>query len=75
MAAGAYYSSRLRSVSSLAWTILAIPLFCMPTFKNVTPQSMNYAVVVFVAIVLISALWYWAWGRKNYTGPPTGDEA
>lgn len=37
MAAGAYYSSRLRSVSSLAWTILAIPLFCMPTFKNVTP--------------------------------------
>lgn len=67
MAAGVYNSSRL-----LAYTILAIPLFCMPTFKNVTVQSMNYAAVVFVAIVSISALWYWAWGRKNYTGPLTG---
>lgn len=53
------------------WTILAIPLFCMPTFKNVTVGSMNYAVVVFAAIVLIAALWYWVWGHKDYKGPPT----
>ena len=32
---------------------------------------MNYAVVVFVGIVLISALWYWVWGHENYAGPPT----
>ncbi|KAF9882646.1 hypothetical protein FE257_005810 [Aspergillus nanangensis] len=71
MAAGVYYGSSLRSLSSIAWTILAIPLFCMPTFKGVTVTSMNYAVVVFVAIVLISSLWYWIWGRNNYAGPPT----
>lgn len=55
----------------LAWTLLAIPLFCMPTFKYVTVNTMNYAVVVFVGIVLISALWYWVWGHENYAGPPT----
>ncbi|KAJ5409290.1 uncharacterized protein N7487_003649 [Penicillium crustosum] len=59
------------NIVTVAWTLLAIPLFCMPTFKYVTVNTMNYAAVGFVGIVLISALWYWAWGYENYAGPPT----
>jgi hypothetical protein len=35
---------------------------------------MNYASAVFVAFFLIAALWYFAWGRKNYKGPPTHED-
>lgn len=52
--------------------MLAIPLFCMPSSVPVTdPTLMNYASVVFVAFAVISIVWYVAWGRKNYDGPPT----
>ncbi|OJJ85925.1 uncharacterized protein ASPGLDRAFT_44899 [Aspergillus glaucus CBS 516.65] len=59
------------NVVCLAWTALAIPLFCMPTFSAVTLEDMNYASVVFVGFVAVSAVWYWIWGHKNYSGPPT----
>ncbi|KAL2841036.1 amino acid/polyamine transporter I [Aspergillus pseudoustus] len=59
------------NIVALAWTVLAIPLFSMPTYMEVTTETMNYASVVFVGFVAISALWYWVWGHKNYVGPPT----
>ncbi|KGO44536.1 Amino acid/polyamine transporter I [Penicillium expansum] len=59
------------NIVTVGWTLLAIPLFCMPTNKSVTVNTMNYAVVVFMGIVLISGVWYWVWGHKNYAGPPT----
>jgi hypothetical protein len=43
----------------------------MPSYMEVTVETMNYASVVFVGFVAISALWYWVWGHKNYVGPPT----
>lgn len=43
----------------------------MPTLKQVDKESMNYASVVFVGFVLISAVWYGVWGYHNYRGPPT----
>ncbi|KAI3528304.1 amino acid permease [Colletotrichum paranaense] len=62
------------NVISLAWSALAMPLFCMPTFVPVTPTTINYAPAVFVAACLISGGWYFAWGKKNYAGPPTNEE-
>ncbi|KAI9371079.1 amino acid/polyamine transporter I [Aspergillus egyptiacus] len=59
------------NVVALAWTLLAIPLFSMPSYMEVTVETMNYASVVFVGFVAISAIWYWVWGHKNYVGPPT----
>ncbi|KAL2787790.1 amino acid/polyamine transporter I [Aspergillus keveii] len=59
------------NIVALAWTVLAIPLFSMPSYMEVTVETMNYASVVFVGFVAISALWYWVWGHKNYVGPPT----
>ncbi|KAA8645787.1 hypothetical protein EYZ11_006751 [Aspergillus tanneri] len=59
------------NVVAISWTLLAIPLFSMPSFKEVTVETMNYASVVFVGYVAIAAVWYWVWGHKNYVGPPT----
>lgn len=42
----------------------------MPAYLPVTATSVNYAPVVFVAFVGICSAWYFAWGRKNYQGPP-----
>jgi hypothetical protein len=43
----------------------------MPTLKEVTLDSMNYASVVFFGTVVIAAVWYGIWGYNNYRGPPT----
>lgn len=56
---------------SVAWSVLAVPLFCMPAYLPVTATSVNYAPVVFVGFVVIALAWYALWGRKNYRGPPT----
>ncbi|KAI0110579.1 amino acid transporter [Hypoxylon sp. NC0597] len=55
---------------AVAWSLLSIPLFCMPSVLPVDPSTMNYASVVFVGFTTISVGWYLAWGRKHYTGPP-----
>jgi hypothetical protein len=47
----------------------------MPSYLPVTPSTMNYASVVFVAFTLTSAIWYFVWGRKHYAGPPTHEDA
>ncbi|KAF9889624.1 hypothetical protein FE257_007132 [Aspergillus nanangensis] len=65
------YLGAFCNVVCIAWTLLAVPLFCMPSFSTVTLETMNYASVVFVGVVAISGLWYWVWGHKNYVGPPT----
>ncbi|CAJ2507096.1 Uu.00g082820.m01.CDS01 [Anthostomella pinea] len=58
------------NIVAISWSLLVIPLFCMPsTVPVVDPTTMNYASVVFVAFTLISLAWYVAWGRKYYTGP------
>ncbi|KAJ4373137.1 hypothetical protein N0V83_003428 [Neocucurbitaria cava] len=63
------------NVVALAWSALATPLFCMPTFRAVTAETMNYASVVLAAVVVISTIWYFVWGKKNYEGPPTHEDA
>lgn len=63
------------NVVALAWSALATPLFCMPTFKAVTSATMNYASVVLAAVVIVSTAWYYAWGKKNYEGPPTHEDS
>ncbi|BEJ15277.1 hypothetical protein CspHIS471_0410440 [Cutaneotrichosporon sp. HIS471] len=54
---------------TVIWITFTIALFCMPTAIPVTPQSMNYASVVFAGFSAIAALWYVTYGHKNYKGP------
>lgn len=56
-----------------AWSLFAIPLFCMPTAIPVEVTTVNYAPVVFVGAMVVSAAWYIIWGYQNYEGPPTHD--
>ncbi|OTA58857.1 choline transport protein [Hypoxylon sp. EC38] len=40
-----------------------------PPALEVTPQTMNYAVLVFGTVILFSMLYYAVWARKVYNGP------
>ncbi|KAF7720081.1 Uncharacterized protein PECH_008045 [Penicillium ucsense] len=61
------------NVIALAWIVFELVLFSMPTALPVTASSMNYASVVFVGFMVISAVWYAVYARKHYKGPPETD--
>lgn len=44
----------------------------MPTAIPVTPDSMNYASVVFAGFASVSIIWYVVYARKHFTGPQLG---
>ncbi|KAJ4252898.1 hypothetical protein NW762_010804 [Fusarium torreyae] len=70
---GSFYLGKLGffcNCVAVAWSMLAIPLFCMPSAIPVATTSVNYAPVVFVAAMAVSGIWYWVWGYENYVGPP-----
>ncbi|KAG1450589.1 hypothetical protein G6F56_008307 [Rhizopus delemar] len=52
-----------------AWLIFTCCLFITPTTAPVTPDTMNYAVVPFGAIMFFSMAYYFIWGRKWFKGP------
>lgn len=58
---------------TVCWIVLAVVLFCMPVSIPVDPSSMNYASAVFAGFALISVVWYFAYARKHFTGPPVED--
>ncbi|KAK6827757.1 hypothetical protein PG987_011098 [Apiospora arundinis] len=58
---------------ALAWICFEVILFSMPTAIPVTGATMNYAIVVFVGFMTISAAWYLLHARKVYKGPPESD--
>ena len=58
------------NVVTIVWIVLAIFLFCMPVaVEGLTATNMNYASVVFAAFASISVIWYFVWGRRNFSGP------
>lgn len=54
---------------TLAYTILTTVLFLFPPARPVSGSNMNYCIVAFGIIILISGLQWIFDGRKNYTGP------
>lgn len=58
---------------TVCWICLAVVLFCMPTSIPVTPDSMNYASVVFAGFASVSVIWYLVYARKHFTGPQVGN--
>ena len=57
------------NIIGLAYTILTTVLFVFPPFLPVSGSSMNYCIVAFAIILLISTVQWFADGRKNYEGP------
>lgn len=58
------------NVVVLVWVPLALVIFSMPIALPVTPETMNYASVVFGGFVAIAAVWYLVYARRVYVGPP-----
>ncbi|KAL1296731.1 hypothetical protein AAFC00_000201 [Neodothiora populina] len=61
------------NVIAVAWIAFELVLFSMPTALPVTSISMNYASVVFVGFMFLSACFYILYARKIYVGPPESD--
>ncbi|KAH7311272.1 amino acid/polyamine transporter I [Stachybotrys elegans] len=40
-----------------------------PSYSEVTADTMNWSVLVFSAVTILSMVYYAVWGRKSYTGP------
>ncbi|KAF2006188.1 polyamine transporter TPO5 [Amniculicola lignicola CBS 123094] len=58
------------NIAMIGWICLAVVIFCMPVSLPVEAPTMNYASVVFAGFAMISLVWYFVNGRKNFTGPP-----
>ncbi|KAF3024904.1 hypothetical protein E8E14_012734 [Neopestalotiopsis sp. 37M] len=61
------------NILAIVWIVFEIILFSMPTVLPVTETSMNYAIVVFVGFMALSAVWYVLHAHKVYKGPPESD--
>ncbi|KAL6908747.1 amino acid/polyamine transporter I [Trichoderma evansii] len=57
------------NIVGICWAILTTVLFVFPPEIPVTPSNMNYAIVAFGVILLISGGTWIFDGRKNYKGP------
>ena len=59
------------NIIGLVYTIITTVLFVFPPFIDppVTGTSMNYCIVAFAIIILISAIQWITDGRKNFEGP------
>lgn len=49
---------------AIVWVFFISAVLLFPTTRPVTPQNMNYAVVVGAAIALFAWGWWWAGARK-----------
>lgn len=54
---------------SCAYLIFVFFFSFWPATREVTPESMNWAVLVFGAVICFSMLYYVVWARKVYSGP------
>jgi len=51
------------------WTLFVTIIFLLPTVRPVAADTMNYACVFLVFILVCAAVWWYAGGRRYYTGP------
>ncbi|KAE8154092.1 amino acid transporter [Aspergillus avenaceus] len=56
------------SISLLVLVVIFLFSF-FPVAKDVTPQSMNWSIVIFSAVTLFALAYYYAYARKVYSGP------
>lgn len=57
------------NIVALLWIMFETVLFSMPTVLPTTESSMNYAIVVFLGFMVLSALWYMVHAHKGWCSP------
>ncbi|GAO52649.1 amino acid permease [Saitoella complicata NRRL Y-17804] len=63
------FAGKVMSVISIVWVLFISTVLCFPTYMPVTPQNMNYAVVVLTGVALFSVFWWYVDAHKWYVGP------
>ena len=53
----------------MAYSIVLIVFMVFPPYLPVRPENMNYASLIFGAVILISTVLWFVYGRKTYWGP------
>lgn len=53
------------------WTVFVSIIFILPTVRPVTALNMNYAIAFLGLIFVFAGIYWFAGGRKWYTGPIT----
>ncbi|KAK4545350.1 hypothetical protein LTR36_003530 [Oleoguttula mirabilis] len=59
----------IANLVGIAWVILTTVLFVFPPELPVTGTNMNYCIVAFAIVLIISVVQWFVDGRKNYHGP------
>lgn len=58
------------NIAAILWLIIAMVFSTFPTVQPVTPENMNYCIVVTMGWMLIGGLYYYLLGgKKRFTGP------
>ncbi|KAJ3749773.1 APC amino acid permease [Lentinula raphanica] len=53
----------------ITWTLFVCVIFSFPTTLPVTPETMNYASVITVGVMVLAFAWYIIDGHRHYHGP------
>ncbi|KAK3941219.1 amino acid permease [Diplogelasinospora grovesii] len=59
------------NIWACTWTAFVSVIFLFPTVMPVEANTMNYAVVILVFVLLLSTTYWFIHGRHYYTGPRT----
>jgi amino acid transporter len=65
---GRYMGPVINAVS-IIWLIIAMIFSTFPTLRPVTPENMNYCIVVTVGWIAIGAFYYFLGGKTRFKGP------
>lgn len=57
---------------AVAWVAFVTVLFCLPQSRPVTADSMNYAAVALVVVLVLARVWWGVAGRSTYEVPASG---
>lgn len=63
--------SRAMGYLSVSYVVLMVPILCFPQYRgaNLTPDTMNWTVVVYFGPMLFATVWYFAYAHKFFKGP------
>jgi choline transport protein len=57
------------NVVAILWLIVAMVFSTFPTLQPVTPDNMNYCVVVTMGWMIVGGIYYYLGGKTRFTGP------
>ena len=59
----------LANIPALMFAVLAFVMICFPPSSDPTPESMNWSILIFTGVLLISGIYYVVKARHKYVGP------